>query len=549
MNEITRVHIAKTPYDIEVAAKKQLEKYIKSLETYTQDSDVLADIEIRMTEILAERGVAANGIISNDDVKALREQLGEPYEFADEDGDMAVGTVHIEESRRLYRNLDTAVLGGVLGGIASYFNVNALWFRLGFIVLMFISFGTAAFVYIVLWLLIPPARTAADKLQLAGKPVTARSIRELNKVEEPHRATDTAPLLQRVLAVTLGIISLGAAITTLALTLWGAITTLVNHDAMTGVANSYLGVDGGFTWLAWLTFGLMTAGLLLLSALFGLIAYAFLKRTLTRRMVISGVVIIGLGMASAAAVVSIAATGSARLSSEAQRLMNTTKTTLPKEYADMKSLTIESTRTANDTFGGLPVAVQYIADGSAPRYEWKALPGTKPVVTIENNQAYIKVAPSKDFRARFIQPRLIVYGPQLDTFAVNADNTMTTYSVKNQKALMLNAQGSTASITLDGSVESLVATGEGASIDTSSGTVRALDVRAGQQLEVTAGTVQTLTVTQPDVCPAQDRGSTVLHVSAVASDTMLYNGQQRPAQTYHSHCASVVVGDGDSGNY
>ena len=52
MNEITRIHIAKTAYDIEIAAKKQLEKYIKSLETYTQDSDVLTDIEIRMTELL-----------------------------------------------------------------------------------------------------------------------------------------------------------------------------------------------------------------------------------------------------------------------------------------------------------------------------------------------------------------------------------------------------------------------------------------------------------------------------------------------------------------
>ncbi len=91
MNEVTRIHIAKTAYDIEIAAKKQLEKYIKSLEAYTQDSDVLTDIEIRMTEILGERGVKPGGVISSDDVSALRKQLGEPYEFADGEGDIAVG--------------------------------------------------------------------------------------------------------------------------------------------------------------------------------------------------------------------------------------------------------------------------------------------------------------------------------------------------------------------------------------------------------------------------------------------------------------------------
>ena len=79
MKEITRIHLAKTAYDIEVTAKKQLEKYITSLESYTQDADVLADVEIRMTELLAERKVQPGGVIAADDVAAIRAQLGEPY--------------------------------------------------------------------------------------------------------------------------------------------------------------------------------------------------------------------------------------------------------------------------------------------------------------------------------------------------------------------------------------------------------------------------------------------------------------------------------------
>ena len=111
MNEITRIHIAKTAYDIEIAAKKQLEKYIKSLETYAQDADVVTDIEIRITELLAERSIKPGGVINSEDVSALRKQLGEPYEFAGEEGDIAVGSENENSgTRRLYRSTDNAVL-------------------------------------------------------------------------------------------------------------------------------------------------------------------------------------------------------------------------------------------------------------------------------------------------------------------------------------------------------------------------------------------------------------------------------------------------------
>jgi translation elongation factor EF-Tu-like GTPase len=78
MKEITRIHIAKNPYDIEIDAKKALQKYINRLESYTDDAELLEDVEIRVTELLAERGIDANGVITSEDVTAIRTQLGEP---------------------------------------------------------------------------------------------------------------------------------------------------------------------------------------------------------------------------------------------------------------------------------------------------------------------------------------------------------------------------------------------------------------------------------------------------------------------------------------
>ena len=53
MKEITRIHLAKIPYEIEIYAKKRLEKYLKDLKIYSGDEDIFEDVEIRITEILA----------------------------------------------------------------------------------------------------------------------------------------------------------------------------------------------------------------------------------------------------------------------------------------------------------------------------------------------------------------------------------------------------------------------------------------------------------------------------------------------------------------
>ena len=72
------------------------------------------DLEKYTYDLLAERGVAAGGVITKDDVTAVRERLGEPSEFAPEGESPAVEPEVIDEPRRVYRDLDGALLGGVL---------------------------------------------------------------------------------------------------------------------------------------------------------------------------------------------------------------------------------------------------------------------------------------------------------------------------------------------------------------------------------------------------------------------------------------------------
>lgn len=551
MNEITRIHIAKVAYDIEVGAKKELEKYIKSLESYTQDGEVLADIEIRMTELLAERNVAAGGVISTEDVKSIRKQLGEPYEFADGDGDIAVGIDRKgDESRRLYRSLDDAVLGGVLSGISAYFKIDPLWLRLVFIVLLFVSFGTVLIVYLVLWIVIPPARTAAEKLQLAGIPVTLDSIRALNSDEEVSTKGATAKILQRTLSIGFGILAVIAALGTFAVTVWGAIAVVITNGAL-----QLFGFSGdGTAWIAWTITTLLVVSGLLLTALFSLIAYMLLKLKVNKKLVIIGVVIILSGIITSSTALGVGLSQSWRLQNEAQQAVRTTTVNLPSSFAStVKELRVKSDNVSLGFGDYANIRVEYVVTEKAPYYTLTALPGVKPVISIEGGVATVSLSSTSELKqykyaSHQIAPELVIYGQALDT--VNVEKGSAVYGGASQDRLKL-VTNENAYIEVTGEYKTVEATAKKnsgialkqSSIDTLVATVE-VDAR------IDAGTIRVLTAVQPGVCP--DNGSrygssssveTRIAIRAVTSGMMNFNGVEQPAKTSETPCAILVIGD------
>lgn len=294
MKEVTRIHIAKTSYDVEMAAKKDLEAYLKALEAYSHDADLVEDVEIRMTEILADRGVKKDQVISHADVTALKEQLGEPQEFK-ADSEETDEAVQIEtetgvSGRKLYRDTDHAVLGGVLSGIAAFFGVNPALIRILFILLLLASFGTAFLAYVLMWAIVPPARTAADRLQMAGRPVTIASIREINETIDV-RAGKMDETTKRTLQNIAGIVCvMGAAGTAFFTAMVGFAVFFNRYRAFTqNIAESQI-----------LTVALVCAIIagLLLASLFGVLAYTAFVRKMTKRVITSICIIICVGLLS-----------------------------------------------------------------------------------------------------------------------------------------------------------------------------------------------------------------------------------------------------------
>ncbi|MEQ9440000.1 MAG: PspC domain-containing protein [Cyclobacteriaceae bacterium] len=80
-----------------------------------------------------------------------------------------------EKIKKLFRNPDEKVLGGVAGGLAAYFGVDPTVIRLLFVLTIFFG-GAGLVIYFVLWIITPEAKTLTDKMQMKGEPVTLTNI-------------------------------------------------------------------------------------------------------------------------------------------------------------------------------------------------------------------------------------------------------------------------------------------------------------------------------------------------------------------------------------
>ena len=551
MKEITRIHLAKTAYDIEVTAKKELEQYIGALEKYANDATILEDIEIRMTELLAERGVERDCVIAASDVQAVRKQLGEPQDFA-EDSEVATlpASNELKPTRRLYRDYDKALVGGVLSGIATYFGVNPLWTRLVFIALLLVSFGTIAIVYIVLWIVLPPARTAAEKLELEGKPVTLAAIKERSEdssMTEAAGGRRTADIVQRIALWSVGLLA--------AFTAMGALiaTAVVGLGLLFGFGTSdnspFASLIFEPSWQAIAAYVLFIISGLLLAALGFLVAHASFTRRFAKRtgiavatIIIAGITVFSLGVGMFVAGVDYS-------SRRVQEAMIETTVELPKAFSDVKNLSITA-HSVQTRYGGAEMSVEYVVDSGKPRYELRALPGLEPDIVIDGANARIafKSNALQNRLYEWVQPQLIIRGPALESAKVEQGGFHYTAQYPDgQRSLKLDALPTT-NASVMGKFSQLQVVGAG-EIDLSQATVS--DVMANiDGGSVTAGVVRSLAVTQPEACPSSTYEDwNVVKVSAVTSGKLTRNGVEQSVKTddkVGTMCGSIIVGDEDS---
>lgn len=523
MKETVRIHIAKSPYDIEVDAKKSLDRYIKDLDSYADDPELLRDIEIRITELLAERGVVVNGVISSDDVSAIRNQLGEPKDFLDEKKPRRDIDDSEEINRRLFRNCDNAILGGVMSGLASYFKVNPIWPRLIFVFAIFCSFGTAVLVYLIMWLIIPPAKTVAEKLQMSGKVVNIESIRELNEGSQDYaQENERASIVRRMLSLIIGTGFFFASLGTLIFTVFAAIGIFqYNLDNSIFFDND---------WMIIVAYILAIIAGSLLSILFALGSYVFYAHKFNKKIFISAIAIIASGLISFGTAVGLVSYQALQPRFNDRNSVSDSKIETPKNFQNVKKIIID----IDD------VNLSYQVDETA-KVEFHSLPSAnKPILSVNEDALTVRYAKSSYNNWIQIQPTINIYGPKLDSIDVKSGSI--SYESKGHD-LNINLSGDNSSMNLSDGVYGKIDLNisDGAVFNATEASVGDISVDSKSGKSISLGNINNLIITQPEICPANSMFE--IEVQNVSSNNIKYNGLDAEAKTNKDNCISIIVGN------
>jgi phage shock protein PspC (stress-responsive transcriptional regulator) len=230
MNEVKHIHLGREQFVVAVDAHKELRAYLDAIKEQAGDSseEVVKEVESRMAELLAEHGLGGEKVVLSSDVAFLKEQLGEPRDFKEEGATAsdtnAANKASDEGTKRLFRDTDRGMLAGVAAGLGAYFNIDPVIVRICFVLLTFAS-GAGIILYILLWLIVPEAKTSSERLQMRGKAVTVDSLKEVvgraDVAGAAHRAHRTiGRAVEWIAKVILGIIGLAITICSAAALLW-----------------------------------------------------------------------------------------------------------------------------------------------------------------------------------------------------------------------------------------------------------------------------------------------------------------------------------------
>lgn len=205
---------------IDEDAYLMLQDYLQELKNTfkgAEGTEIVADIESRIRELFQENIDRGANVIVKTDVMAVIETMGRPEQISDSEtegethGEMKsadspaekegkpIVQINLPTSKKLYRSMKNKVLGGVIGGLAVYLGWNANVMRILLSILLLFSFSFHGFlpitiIYLVAWMIIPPADTPRKILEMRGEPVTVDTLGQTFIANNPDSTVEsTAP--------------------------------------------------------------------------------------------------------------------------------------------------------------------------------------------------------------------------------------------------------------------------------------------------------------------------------------------------------------------
>ncbi|NLX40697.1 MAG: PspC domain-containing protein [Bacteroidales bacterium] len=184
MKKVEKVSIGRYAFTLYEEAYRKASEYLDELNNYyskrESGHEVMEGIEERMAELLLEK-CGPGGIVSAEMIEEVISILGRPEVIEDADSDSSGSNLHYNAKKKLFRDPSSKILGGVSSGLAAYFNIETALVRVIWLVLWFVFSSAGAFtlpvfggafipvVYIIMWIVIPPAKTVQQRCQMRGE--------------------------------------------------------------------------------------------------------------------------------------------------------------------------------------------------------------------------------------------------------------------------------------------------------------------------------------------------------------------------------------------
>ena len=211
MKRVVNVSVGGRSFSLDEDAYARLTAYFDHFrarldrDTQSAKEEVMADLENRIAELFDQgTGGASYRVVNLALVTKVVEQLGMPdgskepesTESCEGDREQRNGEDDYPKSgigvdftyngaqgtsrRRLFRDLDNKTIGGVCAGLAAFLNVDVTVVRIVSL-LALLLWGTGFLVYLVLWIVVPVAKTPADKCMMRGLEPTAENMARFNQ--------------------------------------------------------------------------------------------------------------------------------------------------------------------------------------------------------------------------------------------------------------------------------------------------------------------------------------------------------------------------------
>ena len=185
MKKVVNVSLGGRNFTLEEDAYARLGLYLEHFKAKltvpeSQKAEVMDEIEGRIAELFFREVGDSGRVVNLAMVEQVAATLGMPDGSAESgstgSSTRATGTEPMDTRRKLYRDPDDKRIGGVCSGMSYYFDVDVTLIRVLFIIAL-IAGLSGFWIYVILWITIPEATSAAAKCEMRGIPASAENMR------------------------------------------------------------------------------------------------------------------------------------------------------------------------------------------------------------------------------------------------------------------------------------------------------------------------------------------------------------------------------------